>query len=58
MSSIVNNFRRIFSDNGSGDKDFTNQETRLREAQQYLKDAAEGLTKAAGILSDMIRNRA
>ena len=58
MNSVVNNFRRIFADNGSGDKDFTDQETRLREAQQYLKDATEGLTKAAGILSDLIKARA
>ncbi len=57
MNEIVNQFKRIFSDNGTGDKDFTDQETRLREAQQYLKEAAEGLNKAASLLSDLIKSR-
>lgn len=58
MNAVASQFRRIFSDNGSGDKDFTDQEARLREAQQYLLEATEGLTRAAGILSDLIKSRA
>lgn len=58
MNAIANQFRRIFVDDGRGDKDFTDQEARLREAQKYLTDAAEGLTKAANILADLLKLRA
>jgi hypothetical protein len=58
MNSIANQFRRIFSDDGRGDKDFTGQEERLRKAQQHLTEAAEGLTKAANILADLLKLRA
>lgn len=57
MNKVVNNFRRMFSDDGRGDKDFSDQEARLREAQQYLKEATDGLTKAANILADLIKSR-
>lgn len=57
MNQIVNQFRRIFSDDGRGDRDFTEQEARLRQAQQYLREATDGLTKAASILTDLIRTR-
>lgn len=58
MNSIVNQVRRIFRDDGREDKDFAVQETRLRQAQKYLTEAAQGLTKAANILADLIRERA
>lgn len=58
MNTILSQFRRIFSDDGRGDKDFSGQEERLRQAQQYLKEAADGLTKAANLLADIIKNRA
>lgn len=57
MNAIANQFRRIFADDGRGDKDFAAQELRLREAQDYLKTATDSLTKAAGILSDLIKSR-
>lgn len=57
MKAIFNNFRRMFVDDGRGDRDFTDQERRLQEMQQHLKDAAAGLTKAAEILSDLIKAR-
>jgi hypothetical protein len=57
MIQVINQFRRIFSDNGSGDKDFTDQEMRLREAQNYLREATENLSKSAQILSDLIKSR-
>lgn len=58
MNKIASQFRRIFADDGQGDKDFGAQEERLREAQKYLQDATDGLKKAAGILSDLIKSRA
>lgn len=58
MNAVANQFRRIFTDDGRGDKDFAAHEERLRQAQKYLTEAAEGLTKAANILSDLIKARA
>lgn len=57
MMQVVNQFRRIFADNGSGDKDFGKQETQLREAQQKLLEATNALTKAAEILTGLISSR-
>lgn len=57
MNKIANQFRRIFADDGRGDKDFTDQETRLREAQGHLKAATENLSKAASLLADLITSR-
>ncbi|MCS3447292.1 hypothetical protein M2222_003893 [Bradyrhizobium elkanii] len=31
MNQIINQFRRIFADDGRGDKDFTQQEERFEE---------------------------
>ena len=47
MSSILNQFRRIYADNGSGDVDFTEQETRLREARLKLLNATNELMRAS-----------
>lgn len=58
MNAIANQFRRIFADDGRGDKDFADQEERLRQAQKYLREATDSLTKAAEILSDEIKSRA
>lgn len=55
MNQIINQWRRIFADNGSGDKDFTEQETRLRKAQQELGEAAASLRRAADLLADFIK---
>lgn len=57
MRAILNNFRRMFLDDGRDDRDFSGQEKRLQEAQKYLREATDGLTKAAGILSDLIKLR-
>jgi hypothetical protein len=54
MNQIISQFRRIFSDNGEGDKDFCKQETQLREAQHKLLEATNSLTKAAEILRSLI----
>lgn len=50
MNQILSQFRRIMSDDGRGDRDFTKQEDRLREAQAYLQRATAELQKAAELL--------
>lgn len=54
MAAMVNQFRRISSDDGRGDKDFTAQEERLRQAEQRLTEAAALLSKASEILRDVL----
>ncbi len=55
MSSILNQFRRIMSDDGRGDRDFTTQESRLRYSQENLRAATEQLVRASNELRDTIR---
>ena len=57
MKQVVNQFRRIFADNGAGDKDFTAQEAKLRLAQKHLWEATDLLKKTSEILSDLIKSR-
>jgi len=47
MNKIINQFRRIYSDDGRGDKDFTIQETRLREANERMLEATNALMRAS-----------
>jgi hypothetical protein len=47
MNKILNQFRRIYSDDGRGDKDFTKQETLLREAQDRMINATNELMRAS-----------
>lgn len=54
---VVNQFRRIFSDDGRGDKDFEQQETLLREANKNLQDAIDLVTKASDILTGLIHSK-
>lgn len=58
MITIVNNIRRIFTDNGANDRDFTEQETRLQRARASLIAEADGLKRAAEALADLMRLRA
>lgn len=55
--AMFNQIKRIWSDNGSGDKDFTVQERRLQDALLHLKEAADNLSKASEILIGVIRTR-
>lgn len=55
MNKIASQFRRIFCDDGRGDRDFSKQEERLRQAQEHLRQATESLTKAAGLLADEVQ---
>lgn len=47
VERIINQFRRIYSDNGSGDVDFTEQEAKLKEARQRLSVATDELVQAS-----------
>lgn len=58
MNAIVNNIRRIFSDDGRNDRDFSDQEEKLQRARAGLIAEADGLKRAAEALADLIRMRA
>lgn len=55
---MINQIRRLWSDTGSGDKDFTDQETKLKDALEHLKVAADSLSRASQTLLDVINARA
>lgn len=55
MIQVLNQFHRIFSDNGSGDKDFSQQEDRLHEVQKKLFEATELLRQASETLTGLIK---
>lgn len=54
MIQVVNQFRRIFSDDGRGDKDFSEQEQRLHDVHVKLHYATDLLRQAAETLKDLI----
>lgn len=56
MNQVINQVRRIFSDDGRGDKDFTEQERRLDEARKKLTEATQALKRAAELLHDTIKS--
>ncbi|MBR1198809.1 hypothetical protein JQ574_22695 [Bradyrhizobium sp. AUGA SZCCT0158] len=58
MNSILNNIRRIFTDDGRNDRDFTDQESRLQTARAALLVEADELKRAAESLADIIKARA
>lgn len=47
MNDIISQFRRIYSDNGSGDHDFSAQEADLRKAHEKLAKATDDLVMAS-----------
>lgn len=51
MNNILNQFRRIYSDNGAGDHDFSAQEATLRKAQEKLTKATDDLVRASDNLN-------
>ena len=55
---MLNQFRRIWTDKGMGDKDFTVQESQLRSALEHLRDAANSLGRASEMLLDVINAQA
>jgi hypothetical protein len=54
MNAILSQFRRIYSDNGRDDKDFTEQEIRLRAANLKLANATRELVRASVHLNDVL----
>ena len=54
---MFNQIKRIWSDDGRGDHDFTEQEKRLNEALVHLKDAAASLAKASEHLIYVIKTK-
>jgi hypothetical protein len=57
MMQVVNQFRRIFSDDGRGDKDFSEQETRLHDVQVKLYQATDLLRQASETLTGLLRSK-
>jgi len=47
MDRILSQFRRIYTDDGLGDKDFSEQENRLKKAEARLTQGTVELAKAA-----------
>lgn len=47
VDKILNQFRRIYSDNGKGDVDFTAQEQQLRISENRLTQATQELVRAS-----------
>jgi len=56
MDKILNQFRRVYADNGSGDVDFTQDEKRLREAQERLAQATQELVRSSERLNAAAMN--
>ena len=54
MRAILSQFRRIYADHGAGDKDFSGQERRLREANAKLMQASDDLVRSSVHLNDVL----
>lgn len=54
MNAILSQFRRIYSDDGRGDQDFTEQENKLRAANAKLAEATKALVRASVNLNDVL----
>lgn len=54
MKAILSQFRRIYSDYGQNDMDFSGQEERLRLANLKLADATRALVRSSVYLNDVL----
>lgn len=54
---MFNQIKRIWADNGSGDKDFSLQEEKLKDALLHLQQAADSLSKASGTLRAVLSSK-
>lgn len=54
---MFNQIKRIWADNGSGDKDFTSQEEKLKDALLHLQQAADSLSRASEALLTVIKSK-
>jgi hypothetical protein len=57
IAMIKSQFHRIYSDDGRGDKDFSEQEERLRAVHEKLLEAAAALSLASDILRGVIHGK-
>jgi hypothetical protein len=57
LGKMINQIRRLWSDNGRNDMDFTEQEKKLQEALKHLKTAADSLSRASQTLLDVINSK-
>lgn len=57
MNQVLNQVKRLWSDTGSCDKDFTVEDIKLKKAQNHLREATEALTKASNLLTDLIKSK-
>jgi hypothetical protein len=57
LDKMINQIRRLWSDNGSNDRDFTEQEKKLQDALTHLKTAADSLSRASQTLLDVIHSK-
>lgn len=55
---MLNQIKRLWTDNGSGDKDFSVEETKLKEALMAVRAAADQQSRAVTALLDLINGRA
>jgi hypothetical protein len=54
---VFNQIRRIWADDGAGDKDFTPQEEKLKDALLHLQQAADSLSRASQALRAVITSK-
>lgn len=54
---MFNQIRRLWADNGAGDRDFTPQEEKLKDALRHLQQAADSLSRASETLLDVINSK-
>ena len=57
MYSVINQFKRIYNDNGSDDKLFDIQERRLRWSLDNLKRSIEEVVRSSQTLHDLMTAR-
>jgi hypothetical protein len=57
LDKMLNQIRRLWTDKGHDDKDFTDQEIRLHDALEHLKVAADSLSKASQTLMDVLHSK-
>ncbi|MGY3527293.1 hypothetical protein ACVISU_000061 [Bradyrhizobium sp. USDA 4452] len=57
MIQVLNQFRRVWSDDGRGDKDFSSQESRLHEVQAKLEEATMLLRQASETLTGLLQTK-
>lgn len=58
MKHVVNQFRRIWNDDGKQDKIFSYQQSRLKNALQVLKEATDEMIRQSTRLQDLLADRA